>query len=170
MKKLIFLAFIAMCCSTIFAQDNMVSAEDLQQLEGNWRGTLSYYDGKKAKKDLVLKTELISEVKKGVLVMKFKYYDQNGEFTRKTEKLVILNNGTNVKDNAMWSVKDVEREGGMKLALLADTNANEKAMGKTISIKNGVLIIEKHEILGGNDNTNAVYSLNFEKLEHDLYR
>lgn len=173
MKKIFFLAVIAMCCSSLIAQDRQVNSDDLKQLEGNWRGTLEYFDAKKTKKDLVLKTELICEVKKGVLVMKFKYYDKNGEFTRRTERLVLIDNGASLQDNRVWEVINIVRnhdEADIKLALHADANEESNAMRKTISIKNGQLSIAKDELLGRGDKTNSLYSFNFQKLEHDLYR
>ena len=173
MKKLIFIAVLALFSSGIFAQTTSVSLDDLKSLEGNWRGTIEYFESKKIQKNLVLQTELICQIKKNVLVMKFKYYDKNGEFTRKTEKLIISESGTTIKDNVIWQVLEIVKDGkkgDIELAMKSVNNKEAIAMRKTISIQDGKLSISKDEILGERGEYNSLYSFNFEKLDHKLYR
>lgn len=173
MKTLTLLAVFAFYCGSLFSQDKIVSIEDLKSLEGNWRGTIEYFDAIKKKENLVLQTELIAEFKKGVLILNFKYYDKNGEFTRKKEKFIISEDGTTIEDNSIWQVLEVaksESNGDMKLAMKSDGEEHDCELRKTISIVNGKLCISKEELVGSDKVVNSLYSFNFEKLDHKLWR
>lgn len=167
MKKITLLLASMLLCAGVYAQHQLFT-QDLTQLEGSWKGTIEYYDYKKAKKDITMQTELTCQIKNNSLVFKFVYWDENGEYIKRTEKLEILSGGRQLKDSQLWTVDKLSKDqstGEMVLELLSNDSDNSKAqsMKKTIAVSNKKLSITKNEV---GDSDTVLYSFNFDKTVH----
>jgi hypothetical protein len=115
-----------------------------------------------------MQTELECRVKNNELVFKFIYWDENGEYIKRTEKLELLSGGRQVQDSELWSVNNVRKNeltGEMMLELITNDNGKKERcpMKKVITVSNRKLSITKNQI--GEEN-NVLYSFNFDKTVH----
>ena len=139
MKKLLLLftlSFLAL--QNISAQE--ITSAQLDQLNGEWEGALTYTDYSDDKSQYELKTKLIAAFKKGKGVLKYIYTEPNGKIVKGKQKMKLGKTAESfylASDFAISSFEQSDAANSWKLMLQKEgTDNNKPAIIKQVIILN----------------------------------
>ena len=103
-----------------------ITNTDLEKINGDWQGALTYTDYGDDKTQYELKTSMTAEWKNGKGKMKFYYTEPNGKIVTSSEKMKLLSE-SEFQFDGKWLIKSFEqKENSWELILEAQGKDNNR--------------------------------------------